>query len=511
VKVRRLQRDRTVGSVRFWCTLVGVCAIAAIASRAVADVASDQPAAIVVFPKIIVDTNSGLDTLIRLSNTSNSQINAHCFYVNATPLCSVPGGSCFPDEIGCVGMVDAVPVFGTCNPQWQETDFLVRLTAYQPTSWLVSQGAVDCQSLQVLGAGVCSNNPNQVCQNNTECGTGNRCVYPPCFPLDGFFRNGPSGQNNAGSNVPPSAEDPFVGEMKCIALDESLAPVARNDLKGEALIGRVDLSSDFVDIAGYNGIGIPAIDGANNRDTTLVLGGAGDASDPNDPCHAANNCPEYEGCPNFLILNHFFDGAVDPVVSNVCADDLCTVSHTACASDADCQNRCVANSCTISTETCDTDRDCDPLVDHARVATDLTLIPCTEDFVNQNPGLSQTTAQFLVFNEFEQRFSTSRPVNCFKESRLSNLDTATNDRSIFSAGVAGSLTGQTRIRGVVPPDAEQGGPAGNALLGIAEEFRCRGPGFPLCSFTDTTDLISSTAMNLHIQGRRPQSDYIYLP
>ena len=34
----------------------------------------------------------------------------------------------------------------------------------------------------------------------------------------------------------------------------------------------------------------------------------------------------------------------------------------------------------------------------------MTLVPCTEDFENQRPEISKTTAQFLVFNEFEQRF-----------------------------------------------------------------------------------------------------------
>lgn len=409
-------------------------------------------------------------------------------------------------------MVDQLPIFGACKPQWQETDFIVELTSRQPTTWLVSQGAGGCQQIQ--GAGLCSHNAAMSCLNNTQCGAGNYCVLPPCFPFDGVLRTGPNGQDNAESSVPPSAEDPFIGELKCIALDESLQPVDRNDLKGEALIGISDAANDFVDIAGYNAIGIPAIEGQQNRDAVLVLGGASDGRNPSDPCHATNTCPEYEGCPNFLILNHYFDGAVDPMVPNICRDDsLCSISETPCTVDSDCQDVCQGNTCTISTKACNTDGDCDPLVTQARVATDLTLVPCTQDLLNQDPDLSETTAQFLVFNEFEQRFSTSQPVNCFKESRLSNLDNNTvgdNDRSIFSAGVGGSLTGQTRIRGVVV-SSPQGRGAGNALLGVAEEFRCRGPGFPLCSFTDPADLISSTATNLHFQGLRPQSDFLYLP
>ncbi len=512
--VRISTRD---GGMRRLCLmpLVGLVIAFAFAPATRADVASDKAAAIVIFPKLLVDTSNGLDSLVRLTNTSDHEINIHCFYVNATPQCTIPGGSCFPDPLGCFNTFGGTTVFGQCDPQWQETDFFVRLTAFQPTDWLVSAGAVDCRSVQVLGQGVCSNNPLLSCQNNATCGAGNRCVLPPCFPLDGSLggRTGPNGQTNAGSNVPPSPEDPFIGELKCIALSESLVPVARNDLKGEVLIGKRG-ANGFIDVAGYNAIGIPAIPGKGNSDNTLVLGGASTGDDPDDPCRAAGTCAEYEGCPNFLILNHFFDGAVDPMVQNFCTAGLtCNISGNACVTNADCKNTCNLgnNTCVVDSTPCQTNADCDALVGRVRVATDLTLIPCTQDLLNQDPSLSRTTAQFLVFNEFEQRFSTSQPVECFKEIRLSNLDRSSpnsdNDRSIFSAGVAGSLTGQSRIRGVVGTNPL----AGNALLGVAEEFRCRGPEFPLCSFTSPGGLVSSVATNLHFQGRRPQSDFIYLP
>ena len=62
------------------------------AAAATADVASDHPAAILVFPKLLVDTANGLDTLIRISNVSDTAINVYCFYVNATPQCSLEDG-----------------------------------------------------------------------------------------------------------------------------------------------------------------------------------------------------------------------------------------------------------------------------------------------------------------------------------------------------------------------------------------------------------------------------------
>ena len=69
---------------------------------------------------------------------------------------------------------------------------------------------------------------------------------------------------------------------------------------------------------------------------------------------------------------------------------------------------------------------------------------------------------------------------------------STPETSIFSAAVAGTLTGQTRIRGVAVQDPT----FGHALLGIAEEFREGG---------------GTAAFNLHFSGSRPQSDYLYLP
>lgn len=514
---------RTV-AMRYALSLLAFAAVLLPWARpAAADVASDHPAAILVFPKLLVDTASGVNTLIRISNVSETPINVWCFYVNATPTCRWPGGSCFPDKRSCSVVIDGQTISGECDQQWQETDFLFRLTREQPTGWLVSAGQnVDCRLID----GVCSNDGTTVCDRDSQCGAGNRCVQPACLPLDGgvLGRTGPGGQVNEG-RVPPSPGDPMIGELKCIALDDAQRPVARNALIGQALIGRLETGPDeTTDISGYNAIGIPAIPDTGNRDSTLVLGGP-------------ENVAEYEGCPNILILDHFFDGAVDPRLENTCLpddtcsidglpcdtnadcranrciDNVCTVTGTGCAMQADCENVCVDDRCTLSGETCSGDDDCTDPEYQVRLATDLTLIPCTEDFEEQRPDLSRTTAQFLVFNEFEQRLSTSTPVQCFKELQLSAIDTSgDNSRSIFSAGVMGTLTGQTRIRGV--ENQELAGIAGNTLLGIAQEFRCAGAPFqfPQCDYIQQANrTVSGNAKNLHFQGRRALSDFIYTP
>jgi hypothetical protein len=264
-------------------------------------------------------------------------------------------------------------------PGWNETDFRVRLTPRQPLGWLVGEGLDE-------------------------------------FPIDGVLRVGVGGSSNAGSRIPPVPEDPFIGALKCIAIDDEGNPVDDNVLKGEATL--LDTEPDA---AKYNAVGIQAIEGAVNDDRVLVLGG---------------DEAEYNGCPNVLILNHFFDHAEDPVNGN-------------------------------------------------EIETSLILVPCTEDLLRQVPG--SAVVQYLVYNEFEQRFSTSRSVICQQTLELSEIDTTQDDRSIFSAGVSGTLTGQTRLT-----------PIGSGLLGVALE-----------EYDGSQE--STAAFNIHYQGDRDNADTITLP
>ncbi|GIW41755.1 MAG: hypothetical protein KatS3mg076_2332 [Candidatus Binatia bacterium] len=372
-----------------------------------ADVQSDQAAAIVVFPKLVVDTSNGVDTIVRLANRSNTPLTVNCFYVNATPRCVNGEGRCITDA----RFLDEPECTGTCEPQWQETDFRVVLTQNQPVAWLVSRGAVDCPSTP----------------DGIDADPGNN---DPCFALDGVFRVGPGGQSNAGSRIPPVPEDPFVGELKCVVVDENDQPLPRNDLYGHAsIVEGIQSGTDVLtDVSTYNAIGLRAMP-QNDGNRILVLGRDGDPG------------VEYSGCPNILILDHFFDLATDPVTGE-------------------------------------------------QITTHVTFVPCSQDFLRQE--FRRTTVQFLVFNEFEQRFSTSRFVECFRNIQLSNIDTQVNNRSIFSAQVAGTLTGQTRIRGVADDHSDHG----HTLLAVAEEFRPSS---------------GAAAVNLHTQGVRPQRDFLVLP
>ena len=325
------------------------------AGAARADYTTTNPAAILVFPKVVFDTNAGTDTTIQITNTSPAPVNVRCYLVNAV----TPSTTTLPPitTTGCV-----------------ETDFAFTLSPFQPLMWKLSAGT--------------TNDP---------------------FAAEALFMN-------SSAAIPQAPTDPMYGELKCIEVDGSEAPTDSNDLKGEASIEtEVD---GAIDINSYNAVGLQAIPGANNTDNNLVLGGAS---------------AEYEGCPLYLILDNFFDGAVEPIDSD-------------------------------------------------KVTTDLVLVPCSENFLTQT--WAKTTVQFLVFNEFEQRFSTSRSSQCYTEATLSSLDLPTastaeqNNLSIFSAAVEGTLTGQTLIRG-----SDTTGAGSHGLLGVAEEFHRGSGGTHTASFS----------------------------
>ncbi|MFI5394667.1 MAG: hypothetical protein ACHQ9S_03965 [Candidatus Binatia bacterium] len=321
-----------------------------------ADVTTERSSSILMFPKVVSET-SNVDTIIQISNTSNSMVFAHCFYVDAAPQCSNSSGSCMSTPVTCTG---------TCQPQWQEVDFDIFLTKQQPTHWVASTGR------QVQGGAT----------TDKRCSLG----FRDC-----------NGAGFAPGAIPPVA-DMFTGELMCVEVDSSDAPINGNHLKGEATI----VTSDG-DASKYNAVGVMGLNGAagtNNGDNTLCLGGG-----------VSESCPtgaEYNACPQALILNHFTGRASNPAI-----DELANVTSS--------------------------------------VTTELTLVPCTADFENQIPG--QVVVQFLITNEFEELFSTSTTVMCWSNFVLSAVN------SVFLEGSLGSRFAQTRM---TPATSDQPGFVGVA-------------------------------------------------
>ncbi len=310
-------------------TLVGV-----LVSGASADIVTERSASVLVFPKVVA--NGTRDTLIQITNTSNTMVHAHCFYVNAAPT--------FPE----------LPPDPINNPPlWIEIDFDIWLTKQQPTYWVVSTGRQDNDALPTA---------ERACdftEDKYDCA-------------------------NAGFDpgaVPPVVED-FVGELKCIETDQVGAPISGNHLKGEATIitanvcdpatstctvdGQscsVTCSPDW-DSAKYNAVGIIGNE-FNNGDATLCLGG-----EPNEDCPEG---AEYNGCPENWILNHFAEGAEDPVLG-----------------------------------------------EGSSVRTSVTIVPCTQNFETQAPELY--AIQNLTYDEFENVFSSSLQYRCWEDTYLEDID-----------------------------------------------------------------------------------------
>jgi hypothetical protein len=240
----------------------------------------------------------------------------------------------------------------------------------------------------------------------------------------------------APGHIPPVID--FVGELKCIEVTDSGEPITRNDLKGEAtLVSLVTvedgtLSSNLTakgDIAKYNAIGL-----RGNPDVA-----------PGNPL-SLDGGETYDACPAKLILNHFASGAPDPVVHELVDDSSSSAEFT-----------------------------------------DLTLVPCSEDFENQIP--KSVTVQFLIYNEFEERFSTSTTVSCFMESELTRIgpQPSSVSNSVFGYPVLGSDVGQAIITPVVQSDGSSGG-----LVGIAEKVTTVEEASPAAS--------ARAAYNLHTEG-----------
>lgn len=377
-----------------------------LARAAAADVTIERSSSILVFPKIIADGTR--DTIVQIGNTSNQLVLAHCFYVN-----------------GALTNPSLPP--GPLNPAlWQEIDFTIRLTRQQPTQWVASIGRL-------------------VDPTDGSCSETKACSQAGFDP----------------GRVPPVVPG-FTGELKCVEVDDSGAPLSGNHLLGVANIfeNREErLLSDgdviFSGESSYNAIGV--LGEENNGDNVLVLGGgqcsgSGVVCNSDDDCEGSGPCvPEYNACPDTWILNHLADGAPDIVLG-----------------------------------------------EDSSVETELTIVPCTQNFETQIP--TTVTIQFLTWNEFESQFSVSTSVTCWGNFRLGDIGARALTFEGQLPDPQGTMYLQTRMR------SAGGTPFG--MMMVAEEFHVDVPStVPDISFRRG----AAAAVNLHTEGERRTPDLITIP
>lgn len=196
---------------------------AGFAAVVAAQVTSEDPASIIVFPKIVADGQR--DTFVQITNVSSMATSAHCVYVDTAGACTVDGMPCAHTQDCAQG-----PGPNQCHRIWQSMDFDLQLSAAQPTNWVVSRG--------------------RPATPVPRCSPGN----PDCY--------------GAGPDALPivPVQPGFSGELLCVetALDGS--PVIRNGLVGVATV------EDPVtgDVGKYNAIGLPGQQVSD--DNVLVLG-----------------------------------------------------------------------------------------------------------------------------------------------------------------------------------------------------------------------------------------------
>jgi hypothetical protein len=487
--------------LRCW-TLAGATILLLAASAAGArvidptGVTTQEPAALTLFPQLKVDLNTCLENWDGIGFCSLSPDTLCTDDDDCRPQCR-QGGCNLQQELMCSDASECPGAAVDTIVQLTNTsEFLAKLVCFYTNT-----------------NSHCSNSPETICTDanfRTQCPPGGLCVpgwVETDFHLTLTKRQpiswsvneglsalplatmvGQNGQLNQGS-IPPAPEVPFTGELLCVQVDIGAElPIDRNDFKGEATT--ITTIGPNIDARKYNAIGIKAIEGRQIDPVNVLNIGGPDAeygvfNDTVDP-------PRFGGCPNVLTLNHFFDGAE-------------VVTH---------------------------ERDV-----RGKVRSDLTVVPCERDYLNQTANGLFTTIQFLIFNEFEQRFSTSTKVNCYKETPLSDIDTVPgpggNTTSIFSAGVQGTLTGMSRLRSVAGPNLD--GYDGRTILALLTENWAAGIcdnslaqsggiikmpiiGTTLCTTSADCPLgpcinpfVKTTAANVQFQGSRIQGDRITIP
>jgi hypothetical protein len=221
------------------------------------DVTSDESGTLIIFPKVVSD--GARDTLIQLSNRTNSFVQVHCFYINASGTCSLTTDDSCEIDADCPTNEQCIRV---CNA----TDFDLALTAQQPVQWRVSTGR-----LTTIPSAPCR--PGQDCQCTWD--TSGQLVCPGLL----------IGQNQS-SFVPPVGSQ-FVGELKCYQMNSDGDPFPGNALKGTATIE--DLSS--AQISEYNALTVAANadvgGGGLNTDKELRLNWTGTGAGELNYCPAS--------------------------------------------------------------------------------------------------------------------------------------------------------------------------------------------------------------------------------
>lgn len=359
---------------------------------------TDRGGTLILFPKVIADGTR--DTMIQITNTMNTERQAHCIYVNGAGFCaSNPEPElCSPPPARSSGCSNPTDI---CEPFWQELNFDISLTRQQPTIWRVSTGRTINPSDPENG-------------NCTEISVGG-VTRQSCPGLDPGF------------DVPLPFQ-PFRGELKCHETDSNGgAPMAGNAFKGEAIIET--LGSIPPQVSAYNSINIEADSnavGQNTGDLALKLNGA-----------------EFNVCPDVMEFSNYAHLAQDPIAADSGFGHCNDVGR--CSGGAN-----PGSSCTLPAGLECVGGTCNG----CPVRTEITFIPCTQNFELGVP--IPTTVQVRSIDELETSQSAAFTLNCWANLSLDEINPSIfnefNRGDFLKTRVFTTSTGRRCLRGSVFTD-----------------------------------------------------------
>jgi hypothetical protein len=221
-----------------------------------------------------------------------------------------------------------------------------------------------------------------------------------------FFTNLVNPLNPTGNVLPPPGSPFFRGELKCFQADSALEGVMAGDaLKGEATIETIGSLS----ISKYNSINIQGESGTS--DLVLRL---------NQTPNSGMGVGEFNACPEALEFTSFSNLADNPIANALQPAD------------------CAVSGCPVRTE--------------------ITVIPCSQDF-ELEVG-ERTNLFFQFYDEFEVlQNSFTTELNCWANYDLGDLTTVTNTSPLWKTRITPIGSGRCKA-GVDPGNPQCIGPQG---------------------------------------------------
>lgn len=105
----------------------------AAATAARAQAGADTPAALLAFPYVVVDSATGRDTRLQISNVGDAAVSVRCYFQRAN-------GECIDGQAGESCFLEAPTCSGFCTPRFELVEWSLYLEAHQPVGWVAGKG-----------------------------------------------------------------------------------------------------------------------------------------------------------------------------------------------------------------------------------------------------------------------------------------------------------------------------------------------------------------------------------